>query len=246
MATVETTVEPGREYVIARPPLKMSWGAIFGGTVAALGVWLLLWSLGLALGLSSVEPETGSMRGAGLFTGIWSLVSPLIALFVGGMVAARGAGVISRSGAAIHGLVMWGLTAILGAWLLMSLLGTLVGGLASAGKTAIGAAGQAAAGAADEAPIQGQVQPEEMRREAEEMAGQVQQRFGEVKEQAQAGALQAADTTGKVFWGVFGSLFLGLASAILGAFSGVSKRQRLHAGEAPVARTTTTRSEVFP
>ena len=40
---------------------------------------------GLALGLSAVNPEaTNSLRGTGIFTGIWSLVIPLIALFLGG------------------------------------------------------------------------------------------------------------------------------------------------------------------
>jgi hypothetical protein len=37
-------------------PFKLSWGAIFGGTLVALGVWILLYALGLALGLSSVDP----------------------------------------------------------------------------------------------------------------------------------------------------------------------------------------------
>jgi hypothetical protein len=45
----------------------------------------------------------------------------------------------------------------------------------------------------------------------------------------QTGALQAAETTGKAFWGIFGALFLGLVSSIVGATTGVSKRQRLWA-----------------
>jgi hypothetical protein len=244
MATVET-VEPGRpgggrpirEYVVGGPPLRMSWGAIFGGTVAALGVWLLLLTLGLALGLSSVEPSTpGSVRGAGLFTGIWSLISPLIALFVGGMVAARGAGVVTKLGGALHGLVMWGLTALAGIYLLMAVLGSVVGGIASVGKAAMGAAGTATAGAAQAAannPEETQdvvnaakQQADELRQQAQAKAEELQARSGEVKEQVQAGALKAADTSGKVLWGLFGALLLGLVSSVLGATVGVSRRQR--------------------
>jgi hypothetical protein len=251
MASVET-VEAGRptggrsvrEYLVGGPPLRMSWGAIFGGTVAALGIWLLLWTLGLALGLSSVEPSApGSVRGAGLFTGIWSLVTPLVALFIGGMVAARGPGVVSKLGGTLHGLVMWGLTTIAGAYLLVSLVGSVVGGVASAGKAALGAAGQAAAGVAQGAasnPEEAQQaasslgeKAEALGQQAQQKAEELQSRGEDVKQQVQTGALKAAETSGKVFWGVFGVLLLGLVSAVLGATVGVSRRQRAWAeGEA--------------
>src|SRR3954462_9804860 len=81
------------------PPIKLSWSAIFGGVVAALGIWALLYALGLALGLSAIDPNNPeSAKPSGIFTGIWSLVVPLIALFIGGMVAGRGAGLIHRGG----------------------------------------------------------------------------------------------------------------------------------------------------
>jgi hypothetical protein len=242
MATVET-VE--RDYVVPGPPLRLSWGAIFGGTVAALGIWLLLSALGLALGLSAVEPAApGSARGAGIFTGIWSLITPLIALFVGGIVAARGAGVVTKAGGAMHGLVMWGLTAVGGVFMLASLLGTLVGGIASAGKAAVSAAGTAAAGAAQN--------PGSLQDEVQDAARSLQQKADQALDQAQmnsddikAGALKAADKTGKVFWGVFGALALGLISSILGAITGVSGRQRAWAAGTPAA-SAAPRREVYP
>jgi len=254
MATVETVdagrpggVRPVREYVVGGPPLRVSWGAIFGGTVAALGLWLLLLTLGLALGLSSVEPSApGSMRGAGIFTGIWSLVSPLIALFIGGMVAARGAGVVTKLGGALHGLVMWGLTALAGTYLLMSVLSSVVGGIASVGKAAVGAAGQAASTAtqaaaanpeaAQDAATAAKQQGDELRQQAQAKADELQSRSGEIKEQVQTGALKAADTSGKVLWGMFGALLLGLVSSVLGATVGVSRRQRAWADGGSVAR----------
>jgi hypothetical protein len=66
--------------------------------------------------------------------------------------------------------------------------------------------------------------------------GQVQQRVGQVGQQVQEGALKAADTTGRVFWGIFGSLLLGLVSSVLGATLGVSRRQRVYAEGAVVPR----------
>lgn len=234
MATVET-VE--REYVVPSPPLRLSWGAIFGGTVAALGIWLLLYALGLALGLSAVEPTSpGSARGAGIFTGIWSLITPLIALFVGGIVAARGAGVVTKAGGAIHGLVMWGLTAVGGVFMLASLLGTLVGGVASAGTAA-------ASAAQNPGSLQSEVQ--DATRSLQQKAGQALDQAQGKSEEVKAGALKAADTTGKVFWGVFGALALGLISSILGAITGVSRRQRAWAAGTPAA-SAAPRREVYP
>ncbi len=128
-------------------PPRLSWGAIFGGAVAALSLWVLLYSLGLALGLSTVEPDDpGSVRSSGIFTGVYGLIAPLIALFVGGVVAGRVSGVFEKGSDLIHGLLMWGMTTLLGTWLVITLLGSLVSGVASAGKAAV-AAGGAAAGA---------------------------------------------------------------------------------------------------
>jgi hypothetical protein len=70
----------------------LRWGAIFAGAVAALASWALLVSLGLAIGLSTAKGGAESLRASGIFTGIWGAISPLIALFVGGLVAGRASG----------------------------------------------------------------------------------------------------------------------------------------------------------
>jgi hypothetical protein len=135
------------EQVSERP--RMSWGAIFGGAVTALGLWVLLYAFGLAVGLSSLNPgNPGSARGAGIFTGVWALIAPLIALFVGGWVAGRGANIRARGEGATHGLVMWGLTTLIGASMIGVAMSALVGGAVSVGKTAISAGGSAIGAAA--------------------------------------------------------------------------------------------------
>ncbi|NBD07694.1 MULTISPECIES: hypothetical protein [Corallococcus] len=127
---------------------KLSWGAIFGGAFVALGVWILLYTLGLALGLSSVNPaNAGSARSAGTFTGIWSVITPLVALFVGGVVAARTAGIVDKTGGALHGAVLWGVTTLLGTFLVGMLLSSVLGTVFNVGKAAVGAGGAAAVGA---------------------------------------------------------------------------------------------------
>ncbi len=304
--------------ILAGGPVKISWGAIFAGTVTALGLWILLYTLGLALGLSSINPQdAASAKSSGAFTGIWGILSPLIALFVGGIVAGRGAGAQTKASGGIHGLTMWAVTTLVGIWLLGSVLSSVAGGVFSVGKTAVQATGVAAAAGASQAGNLGQVarnfgldandalrpvnerlksegkpavtaaQLEAATRDAvrtavqdgkldrqslvssvadntalsradaEQVAERIETQFnafqGKVSQTAQTvqtGALKAADATGKVFWGVFGALFLGLISAILGGAAGVNRRQQLYAGTPLVTPPETslppTRREVYP
>jgi hypothetical protein len=306
-------VEKSRVEAIPGVPHKLSWGAIFGGTFVALGVWILLYSLGLALGLSSVDPnDPSSAKSAGIGTGIWSLIAPLIALFAGGLVASRTAGVQDKMGGALHGTVLWGLTTLAGVIVMGMALSSLLGAVFSVGKSAVSATGSAISGAASQggqagnlassfglnaedalAPVnqrlqqqgkppitadqlqaatkdvlntsiqQGRLDRAQLvssiaqntalsRQDAEDIAGRVEAQWGQaqakmsqVGQQVQQGALKAADTTGRVFWGVFFALLLGLASSILGSTLGVSKRQRYYAG-GTVVPPVGPRREVYP
>lgn len=155
MAPVSTTLEEPIEppAAVPVPSERISWGAIIGGAVTALGVGALLYALGFALGLSAINPDNpSSFRASSIFTGIWSLVTAFLALFAGGMVASRGAGVYTRSAGAIHGLVMWGLTTIAGTVLVFNLLTLAIGGAAAIGKTAIEAGAGAVSDTAGQAP----------------------------------------------------------------------------------------------
>jgi hypothetical protein len=310
-------VERSRVEAVPSAPFKLSWSAIFGGTFVALGIWVLLYALGLASGLSSVDPaDPSSAKAAGIGTGIWSLIAPLIALFAGGFVAARTAGAWDRTSGILHGAVLWGLTTLAGVIVMGMALSSLLGTVFNVGKAAVGATGTAvasvAAGAASQgdnagnlarsfglnaedalAPInqrlkaegkptitpnqleaatkdvintsiqQGRMDRELLvnslaqntalsRQDAQEIAGrieaqwnqqwsQVQAKAGEIKEQVQTGALQAADTTGRVFWGIFFALLLGLVSSLVGSIVGVTTRQRQYTGG-----TVTARREVYP
>jgi hypothetical protein len=64
------------------------------------------------------------------------------------------------------------------------------------------------------------------RSDARDVASRMTARFDAAKGEAQGVALEAAETTGHVFWGVFGALLLGMLAAMGGAAAGVSRRQR--------------------
>jgi hypothetical protein len=139
------------------PRARVSWGAIFAGLVVATVVQVVLALLGLAIGLAAFDPGT-SAKGAGIGTGLWVIVSALVALFVGGLTTGRLAGVMERRDGFLHGVVLWGLSTLLGVWLLSRGLGALFGGAFNLAGNVLGGAARAAtsvAGAAVNASTAG-------------------------------------------------------------------------------------------
>ncbi|HSD91007.1 MAG TPA: hypothetical protein VLB44_25970 [Kofleriaceae bacterium] len=130
-----------REAIIERRQPFLRWSAIFGGAILGIGVWILLQVLGMGLGMSAVDTDdAGSLRAVGIGTGIFSIIAPLIAMFVGGALAGRLCGISDRKIGAIHGSVMWALGLAFGLWSMMSLVGALasgVGHMASTATTAV-------------------------------------------------------------------------------------------------------------
>lgn len=142
--TTTTVVESPPAYVtrdsIPERFARVSWGALLAGTFVAVAVWILLYALGLAAGLSSIDPNNlSSARTAGIGTGIWSLIAPLIALFVGGFVASHFAGHVLRRDGILHGIVVWSMTTIGGLLVVGMVLTSLVGAVYGMGEKALGA-----------------------------------------------------------------------------------------------------------
>lgn len=127
-----TTVGPHPSPVTA----GVRWGAVFAGTLVAAGAWILLHLLGMAVGLSAIEPhEPGSLRAVGIGTGVWSLVAPALALFLGGLATGWLVSPATRASRAIHGTVVWSLSTVVSITLLWTTLGAIVGGVVSAGSS---------------------------------------------------------------------------------------------------------------
>jgi hypothetical protein len=138
-----------REAFIDRRQPLMRWSAILGGTALAVGLWIMLQVLGMGLGLTAVDTsDAGSLRGAGIGAGIWSLIAPLIAMFVGAMLAGRLSGTHDRGVGAMHGSVVWALALAFGLWMMMSIVGSVVGNVARVGGAAASATSSVVAGAA--------------------------------------------------------------------------------------------------
>ena len=71
-----------REIIINRRQPLVRWSAVLAGTALAVGLSILLQTLGMGIGLSAVDTDdAGNLKGVGIGTGIWSMPAPLIALF---------------------------------------------------------------------------------------------------------------------------------------------------------------------
>lgn len=109
---------------------RISWSAIFAGTVVVLVVQLALSLLGLGIGASTIDPlaERNPLSGMGTGSGIWLLVTTLISLFIGGWVAGRVSGTHEKVEGSIHGFVAWGMATLATTYLLASAVGGIWSG----------------------------------------------------------------------------------------------------------------------
>lgn len=120
---------PG-DNIVTEPPVvnsvveyhdRVRWGPILSGLVVAIATQLILSALGAAIG-STFLAGSGAPRsnapGVGTGVGIWSIISLLIALFVGSWVTARACGPMNRNTALLNGAILWATTLALSAWLL--------------------------------------------------------------------------------------------------------------------------------
>ena len=102
---------------------RVRWGPIFAGLAIALSTQLVLSAIGAAIGSNNIA-GSGSPRSdvgdAGRAVGVWSIISLLISLFMGGWMATRTCGPMNRSTALLNGAILWATTLAVSAWLLSS------------------------------------------------------------------------------------------------------------------------------
>jgi hypothetical protein len=239
--------------VVVRGPAvrRISWAAIFAGVVIVMAVQVLLTLLGVGVGLNLIAPGNGPPQPSslGMGAGIWWVVSNLIALVLGGYVAARLAGVTAPGDGALHGLVTWAFTLLLTFFLLTTTLGTLVGGAFRALGDTVAAAGSGLKQMAPQIAEATGVSPDQLLGQARELLNannqdparmsrdEAAREIADAAKQLAAGGDQAAQARDRII-------------AIVSAQLGISRdaaaqrvdqwRQRLDQAKANAARTATT------
>lgn len=152
---------------------RLSWGAIIAGVVLVLAIHLLLSVLGVGIGFTTVDPTqqggTPQASTLGIGAGVWWTLSYMIALVLGGYVAARLAGVVVRGNGVLHGLVTWAVALLLSAWLVTSTLGSVLGSTFNAVGNVASGLGQTVQQAAPEVAQAAGLSPDQIRERAEEL-----------------------------------------------------------------------------
>ncbi len=184
---------------------RVSWGAIFAGAFVALTLCVFLGVLGVALNLSVANTD---VRGEQLATGagIWTIVSLLVALFLGGFVTSR-ATVGERKGEALmYGVLVWAV-----------LIGMMVGFSAVGANADYGLGGYLRqAGTTMTQPRMQQVTPE-IAQQANLTPQQVEKM--NVAWEASRQAAHNMSATARAWW-AFAGIGLSLFAAMLGALVG--------------------------
>jgi hypothetical protein len=102
---------------------RVRWGPIIAGLAIALALQLILSALGTAVGATTIATSGAPRTQAGdvgTAVGIWSIISLLISLFLGGYVTSRASGPLNRGTALLNGAILWAASLILGAFLIAS------------------------------------------------------------------------------------------------------------------------------
>lgn len=134
MAYTDRGIDRPSTVAIADYHDRVRWGPILAGLMVAVTTQLILTGLGAAIGMTSLAGSGAPRSNAdnvGLGIGIWSIISLLISLFVGGWVTARACGPMNRNTALLNGAILWATTLAISAWLLASGVSGAFGILAS-------------------------------------------------------------------------------------------------------------------
>lgn len=131
----------------------VDWGAIFAGAVIATAISFVLLAFSSGVGLSLTDPldrDGFSLRTLAILTALWFIFVQVISFGIGGYITGRvrtpafGATedeVAVRDG--VHGIAMWALAALAGAYLATSGIGTATSAATSAVSTTASVAAEA-------------------------------------------------------------------------------------------------------
>ena len=180
--------------------MRVSWGGIFGGVLVAVGLLLLLAALGVAVGITAVDPSQADASKLGIGGAIWAGVSMLVALFVGGLVSTRIGATFDGSTGFFSGFLVWIVSLLLVAYLAASGISSLASGAFSL-----------------------------MGGDAQQVVEQVGQKAQEMSQNPQAvqqKAQEAKPQASRAAWITFGALVLSLAASLGGAMAGRRRAPR--------------------
>ncbi|AET94879.1 hypothetical protein [Caballeronia cordobensis] len=119
---------------------RLSWGSIIAGVILSMTVYLIMTVLGTAIGASLLSPlsKPNPLHGFSFGSGVWVIVTTVLAVFVGSYYAGRCAPVLGW----LHGLLSWAVMTLFVVYGMTSLVTSAVSTAGSAVATSaqVGAA----------------------------------------------------------------------------------------------------------
>jgi len=107
--------------------MSVSWGGIWGGVLIGVGLLFLLTALGLALGVTAVDPNSDNSS-LGMGAAVWAGISLLLALYIAGMASTRIGAIFDKTTGMFEGTLVWVLSLLVIVYLAGSGIGLVAGG----------------------------------------------------------------------------------------------------------------------
>jgi len=195
-------------------------------TLAVLAV------LGAAIGFSAADYRD-SPRAFGVGAGIWTLVSAIIAFFVGGALSAYTAatpatwvesdGDFHKDNSLLQGSMVWAVAIPLSIYIIAGGIGSVLGVAGRTANAAAQATSNVAGGAAD------QVNRQDVLATTQRAADDLTQAASNARDQVRNAVTpenvdKATDVAAGTAWGTLASMLIGLGAAALGGFAGGKAR----------------------
>jgi len=124
---------------------RVSWGAVFAGSVVAIATYLMLMMFFAAVGLSASDANQTDGRSAAWVALAAGAIALIGSLFLGGYVTTTLTAGENRQEALIHGALTWAVVSVLSMWLVGQTAKTAFNAMNSATNTAANVAGAASA-----------------------------------------------------------------------------------------------------
>src|SRR5471030_929783 len=112
---------------------RLSWGSVIAGVILSSIVYLMMSVLGAAIGASLLSPlsRPDPLHGFGFGSGVWVIVTTVLAVFIGSYFAGRCTPVLGW----LHGLLSWAVMTLLIVFGMTSLIGGAVSTVGSVAAT---------------------------------------------------------------------------------------------------------------
>jgi MFS family permease len=191
---------------------RISWGAVIAGVILSLTVYLVMSVLGTAIGASLLSPmSSNATHGFGFGSGVWVIVTTVLAVFVGSYFSGRCAPVLGW----LHGLLTWAVMTLFVIYAMASFVGSAVSAVGSAAATTA-SAGAAAANQATPSVVDSAKQ--QVQTAVASAASAISSPVAE--QDARQGADTAARGLARASWYSFAALVVGAIIALVSGGAG--------------------------